>query len=686
MSFFSRDEELSVAALCAGAALLAGVAIFLNGADLKAIVNSPAATAASVLSLFDSGANAAATALGDAQGVPPNFTGQTYPDYTSCWIVLDGKFGSRGPNCAGASNWAPAYSFFSGIFSLNPTGSTNGKSVYVKSTWVPTGFAEGPLLGPPFSTLGCPDGTTMVVTGADDNGNPTSGDCYSGGTSPNGREGFGGPSPTYAGPATYCYSDTSGGGPVGMGGGRFTGDANMGGGGGTPATYSFPAGYSLANGDKLDTAGGGAAGDANSAFNKRGGGDGQCHAWKYTLQHIDSTPVTVGTVPTVAPGTPLTLQWSCLPSRQVEVGYCHYDQWNSHCWKESYVLYRINPLASGVSGNGQNFVSGTNITDTKTITAPATAGTYTYSLSCSGGQYPLPAMTVDITVSGQPATPQLSLAPAASTIAYNGTQTLTYSATGGAGYDACYLSGGQWGSNPGTPVGTSGSVTTNPLTSDKQYSYICHNTDPSYPNNGWVAPVTANVTVNPPQPVCTGAHEINPPACTCETGYVRQNGVCVLPNPQCAGAHEVNYPACNCDIGYVKQNGVCVLPTTCSDPRAVPPLCSSCISGYETKNGICVPIPPAMSLSAAPLRVQKGNSSTVTWSVTGLISGAGTACSITSNPAGVFSKSMPANTAPTWSGSVQTGAINGSSIITLSCTGATPKSVTVGIIPVFIEI
>ena len=131
MSFFPRNEEFSVAALCAGAALLAGAALFLNGADLRAIVNSPPSTATSVLSLLDSGAKAGATVLGDAQGVPPGYTGQQYPDLTSCWIVLDGKFGSRGPNCpgAGASNWAPAYSFFSGIFSLNPSGSTNGKSV-----------------------------------------------------------------------------------------------------------------------------------------------------------------------------------------------------------------------------------------------------------------------------------------------------------------------------------------------------------------------------------------------------------------------------------------------------------------------------------------------------------------------------------------------------------------------------
>ena len=671
MSFFSRDEELSVAALCAGAALLAGGAIFLNGADLKAIVNSPAATAASVLSLFDSGANAAATVLGDAQGVPPGYTGQTYPDLTSCWILLDGKFGYRGPHCpgAGASNFEPAYSFFSGIFSLNPAGSTNGKSVYIRSTWVDTGFQQGPLLGPPFSTLGCPDGTTMIITGTDpDTGITTSGDCYSGMAGPQGDTGggFNRPPPTYTGSATYCYSDTSGagGGPVGMGGG--------GGGGGAPAKYSFPAGYTFANGDKLDTAGN--SRDGTFIMNS-GGGDGQCHAWKYVLQHIDSAPVPVGTVSTVAPGAALTLQWSCLPSRQVEVGYCRYDQWNSHCWKESYVLYRANPLASGGAGSGQNFVSGASLTGTKIIAAPATAGTYTYSLSCSGGPYPLPAMTVDVTVSGQPATPQLSLAPAASTIAYNGTQTLAYSATGGAGYDACYLRGGQWGANPGTPVGTSGSVTTNPLTSDKQYSYICHNTDPNYPNNGWVAPVYANVTVTPPQPVCTGAHEVNPPACTCETGYVRQNGACVLPTPQCPGAHEVNPPTCSCDIGYTGPNGGPCVPITCSDPNTASPPTCACKAGYIGPNGgPCVPTPPSISVfSASPSRVQKNTPTTVTFSWNGANLPAG-GCSIS-------------GTTITNAASPQTAviAIPQATIYTLTC-GTASRQTTITLVPVFIEI
>ncbi len=716
MSFFEKllhEETVLLAALCAGATLLAGAAIFLNGADLKAITNSPSLTAASVVSLFDSGTNAAATALGDAQGVPPNYTGKTYPDLTSCWVNLMyttyGWDGSMGPLCRGNS----AQPFYSGIFSVNPVGSATGESVYANSTWVDTGFVQGPLLGPPFSTLGCPAGTTMLVTGTDpDTGETTAGECYSGVTGP--VRTFA-PPPAYVGPATYCYEGTSGGGGDGMGGG----------GGGAPAKYSFPAGYSLANGDKLDTTGNRGS-DGASIFAKSG--DGQCHAWKYVLQHVDSTPVPVGTVPTVAPGTPLTLQWSCLPSRVVNGWGCRPEgsSW-SHpfgvsCSESSYTynVLNISPLASSVSGNGQNFVSGTSITGTKTIAAPSSAGTYTYSLSCSGGPYPLPAMTVDVTVSGQPATPVLSLTPAISTIPYNGTQTLTYSATGGAGYDACYLSGGQWGSNPGTAVSTAGSVTTNNLTASTQYSYTCHDTF-----YGWVTPVSATVTVTPPQSSCPNGlnYATYGPSCTCTPPQIQSGSVCVLPS-QCPGAHEVNYPTCSCEIGYVKQNGVCVIPaspTFTAVPAATLPgqavtLTWSCptppytesqgdshystagaLSGNATvnptntttynlyckfgnnqtsKSATVTVAQPNLSIIAVPTRVQKGRTATVSWSATNVTAGS---CRVTGTDGA------------SWAGASgsQTPTITASVIYTLACSvpsGPVSKSVTVGIVPIFQEI
>jgi hypothetical protein len=153
----------------------------------------------------------------------------------------------------------------------------------------------------------------------------------------------------------------------------------------------------------------------------------------------------------------------------------------------------------------------------------------------------------------------------------------------------------------------------------------------------------------------------------------------------CPGAHQSNPPSCTCDLGYTMQGGSCVV-TTCSDPRAVAPLCSTCTTGYMMRGGSCVLIPPSVSLTVDKSQVRRGTTATLNWNVSGLSGDPSVSCGISSNPAGVAAFSMPSGTTPTWSGSQATGAIKGTTIFTLSCTGASSVSATVKILPTFNEI
>src|SRR3989338_2469709 len=152
MRHFSPEELKHLAGLCGGAALLLFAALFISQGGLEQTGRGVA--------LFNAGTqNAAATALGDAQGVPPGYTGQTYPDDQTCWVVYDGKYPyNTSPQCRGGSS-NEYLNFYSGIFSINAaTTPSAGQSVYINSSWLPTGFKQGPQLGFLFDVLGCPSG------------------------------------------------------------------------------------------------------------------------------------------------------------------------------------------------------------------------------------------------------------------------------------------------------------------------------------------------------------------------------------------------------------------------------------------------------------------------------------------------------------------------------------------------
>lgn len=569
---FSQEEIGSLAALCASAALLAGVAIFLNGADPKAIINSPSSTAASVLSLFDSGANAAAVATYTTSG---SWTAPGGVTSVTVTIVGGGGGGSSGAWSGGGCN---------GDAGLGGAGGAGG---YILNQVVAV----------------TPGQAYSVVVGSGGAGGPrtcgyTSNNAYPGGTSSFGS-----------------VTATGGGAGVWYAGGA----------GGTPQVSTCT------------------GGDPN----KRAG----------------------------------TSFYSCPYNGTGGNWYCSYGT-------------TPGTNSSGYGSGGRSNCGGWG--------GSGTAGYVSVSFTA-----------------GPP--PQLSISANPQTVSYNSGSTLSWSATGGGGYDACYLSGGQYGSNPGTPVGTSGALGTGALTANTQYSYTCHDT--SY---GWVTPVHADVTVMP-QSCTTPANACGMTA----TGQII-NGTCNVVTPSntlCPCTSAAN--ACGMtNSGHLTANGLScdaappannLCPAFTAVPAATLPgqavtLAWSCpappytesqgdshystggaLSGNATVNptqtttynlyckfgnnqtsrsATVTVAQPNLSITAVPTRVQKGRTATVSWSATNVTAGS---CHVSGTDGA------------SWTGASgsQTPVINASVIYTLACSvpsGPVSKSVTVGIVPVFQEI
>lgn len=575
---------------------------------------------------------AAATVLGDAQNAPPGFTGQMYPDYQNCWIIFDGKFPRGDYNawteCGGYDSLAAFYSFYSGIFSISPAAApTTGQSTYLLSTFRYAEYEVGQELGPRFSSYGCPEGYMIWGMGGEESV------CRKQGTF------------NELIPATRCYAET------GEGEDYFAAI-----GGGKPTSYSFPAGYNLSNGDKLDT--GGSSGLYN--FSKYKGDPDTCYAWKWLPDRLSSTRAAKGTPPAVAPGSELTMQWSCLPSRTVNSAGCQYRQFNSHCNPYTGVLYSAGTVSSGSSGSGPGF-SPSGLTGTRTVTAPTTPGTYTYSLTCQGS-WGLPAMTIPVVV-GETATPIIGITgngtnPVSVTRGVPVTIAGTYAVASGDTLLKTALNDSSNNALPGvawTPPGNKSYVFDTAGRTPGTYVFYPAVQTTQYPGwNNYGKSLTVTITAATSTATCSGAHQINP-------------------------------PTCSCDIGYVMQGGVCTA-ATCSDPHAVPPLCGTCQSGYTRLGGACVVV-PTVSLSLSQSTVRSGSPALLSWTAGNMPSDGSIACSISSTPASVFSRTMPAGTSPTWSGNdVATGAITQRTTFTLSCTNIGPVSVTVNLTPNVIEI
>lgn len=369
----------------------------------------------------------------------------------------------------------------------------------------------------------------------------------------------------------------------------------------------------------------------------------------------------------------LEVEWACLPYQngtatcQIVNPRCHCSWWGGcgtcytpYACNTGNITYTDNTLTStGFQTNGA-------LVGTASVTFPANADSFTYSLQCKKAGGSTYTVTNTVYAAGGADTPLNAPKPTATINAGNGngvTKTVEV----------------------GTPVTITATYT--PRGTDSLTSTAING-----PNSTNSVPGVSNTTPDSPKqyifiPSAVGTYTFAPAIRSANFPVWNDYGVAVdvVATPMtCPNAHGVNPPTCTCDVGYSgPPRGLCT-QVPCSDPNALWPLCTSCRAGYELRGGVCTP-PPELSLRASQLRVNSGTRTTVTWRVTRLYANAGIVCSLSSNPSGVVSARMPANTQPTWSGTAQTAPITATTVITLSCTGANPKSITVGLIPAFEE-
>jgi len=128
----SQKQLKDVALLCGGVAVLLFAAVFISQVPVD---GTPLASNLSQ-------SQAAATALGDSQGIPSGYTGSTYTADPTCWV--NWSYASYGPNWGplcptiGNSNFGSGTSpdqdtFSSGVFSVD-LGSGRGQSVNTTRT------------------------------------------------------------------------------------------------------------------------------------------------------------------------------------------------------------------------------------------------------------------------------------------------------------------------------------------------------------------------------------------------------------------------------------------------------------------------------------------------------------------------------------------------------------------------
>jgi hypothetical protein len=132
----------------------------------------------------------------------------------------------------------------------------------------------------------------------------------------------------------------------------------------------------------------------------------------------------------------------------------------------------------------------------------------------------------------------------------------------------------------------------------------------------------------------------------------------------------------SCNSGYVLQGGVCYLQ--CPNGTGAAGSCTSCNSGYVLQGGNCV-LPSGnvgTALVASPMRVQSGESVTLNWQTTGMVS-----CSLTRSDTG-------ATVSTALNGPATAANITQTTVFTLTChdnvltyTG----TATVSLLPVYKE-
>jgi hypothetical protein len=294
-----------------------------------------------------------------------------------------------------------------------------------------------------------------------------------------------------------------------------------------------------------------------------------------------------------------------------------------------------------------------------------------------------------------------------SAVANGAASTLSWSGTKGTNFSSCQLTGGQWGSAGAWFTALPGSVTTAALTTTTTYSFNCFDTTgaaagarsatvtvappvvpevPPVPDActniaGNQASAPANGTASGGTCACNSGFTLSgdtcvanavdvcsniagtqsaPPAngsvsgstCACNSGYTLQGSSCVAV-PVCSGAHQTGTPPnCTCEVGFQWQGSSCVQATCAGQNEVNPPTCS-CAAGFtrNTVTNTCIR-PAVLDIKVNGLdstRVRKGNSVTVTWSATGIVTGscqvtANTGTTIGSGPSGSVSTTVGSQT------------------------------------------
>ena len=544
----SHAQVREIVGLCSGALLLLLAAVFLSGGTGLPVS----------LNTAPQGSQAAATALGNTQGVPPGYTGQTYPAQTTCYInrsywgygaqwtplctsvglsttgtgIGFGAGGTSAPTygpIGNGSQWGVVNdtdNFATGVFSVDLGGT--GQSVYAART-----YTVGGILNVGYFKY-CPSGYTDGGDGA----------CYNNSNSNQ----FVYLYPTYICPSGYTMDSDSG--------------MLLCGNNSSPYNYV----NALWNPVLCSSYATPAGGTAPYAYTD-GDGNSYCAS---TIAGGLSAPIntTNGAAITVNPGQSMTMEWSCLPSRTVNWEMkSGMGTFSSGGW--SYTPIYSLTLASSVTGSGPSFYPG-GLTGTQTFAAPSTGGTYNYTLTCNGGTG---AMTIPVTVNAPPPSPTATISingqpsGAAQTV-YSGspvTITATYAPVTGA-----LAASGINGNDQITSVPCAGLV---------PFNASC-----------WTQPdVTKTYTFTPA--VGTYSFYAAEKTTVFYTTYNNYKSVTLTVVNQCPNGSGPTGSCTSCNAGYVLSGGSCVLQ--CANGNGPTGACTSCNSGFNLVGGSCVPPCPA---------------------------------------------------------------------------------------------
>ncbi|MDE1925397.1 MAG: hypothetical protein KGH79_04465, partial [Patescibacteria group bacterium] len=597
MDFFKRllsNDDARRTAMLAAAALLIVGGVWLSKGGLA----HSFATSASI----GAQSQAAATALGDAQGVPSGYTGQTYPAFGYCYDYAE-SWPTRNyynyPDCNGTNTF--------GIFSANPQGVLQGASTYFNFNQSLTSVAVGP--------------DTAVQNCSSKAGCTTSYSCSS---------------------------------------------------------------YGLITGAK--------SGDTGYISGT------ECYEYVYYLPTgtVNNQPGASGSTVYTSIGQPVTLQWSCQPSRVQEYTTCNFQNpltgnCDDSAQNDPTIYYSSSAAAAGDS----------SFTGTKTTTGSVTVAptvTTTYALTCSGGQtiqlsngigyYIPPALSITVNVS----LPSCSIS-ASSPVSDGGQATLTYTTTGSPTSISIADSDGDPVINPASSPVKSAALSyakgspvtfTMTVTNSKGQGTTCQGTTVVNPNAPTVTLLPSSQTIEPGQSApftyTLGGAAPTSITYTVDGGAsVPASGGAFSVSGLSTGTHTVIMTVANAGGSNisnaatvtVSQPDQCTdispspsVPPGCQTPNPVPGICIP--SGDIYSNGQCIGS-DSITLSANPTVVQRNGSSVLTWTTNNM-----TSCGITGSDG---STPLAAGT-PVIYGQHTTNVSNISKVTTytLQCTGVDTRS------------